>query len=72
MLRAGASSNPNLGLFLLPGFLSMPSTSDSICFDSQLLRRLNVSRAEKHFGFRAKTEFEDGLRHKIEWCQQLL
>jgi GDP-L-fucose synthase len=28
---------------------------------------LNVSRAEKLFGFRAKTNFEEGLRRTIKW-----
>src|SRR5437899_1369572 len=28
---------------------------------------LDTSRAEKHFGFRAKTSFEEGLRRTIEW-----
>ena len=35
--------------------------------DGQPRRRLDVSRAERHFGFRAKTSFEDGLRRTIEW-----
>ena len=28
---------------------------------------LDVSRAEKEFGFKAKTSFEDGLKKTIEW-----
>jgi GDP-L-fucose synthase len=28
---------------------------------------LDVSRAEKEFGFRAKTPFEEGLKKTIEW-----
>jgi GDP-L-fucose synthase len=35
--------------------------------DGQPKRRLDVSRAEREFGFRAKTSFEDGLRRTIEW-----
>lgn len=35
--------------------------------DGQPRRMLDVSRAEKEFGFRAKTQFEDGLRATIEW-----
>lgn len=33
----------------------------------QLRRQLNVSLAEKEFGFRAKTTFEDGLKKTIDW-----
>jgi GDP-L-fucose synthase len=28
---------------------------------------LEVSRAEKEFGFKAKTSFEEGLRKTIDW-----
>jgi GDP-L-fucose synthase len=28
---------------------------------------LDVSRAEKEIGFRAKTDFREGLRKTIEW-----
>ncbi len=35
--------------------------------DGQPRRMLDVSRAEKLFGFRAKTKFEDGLRKTIDW-----
>jgi GDP-L-fucose synthase len=35
--------------------------------NGQPRRSLDTSRAEKHFGFRAKTSFEDGLRRTIEW-----
>ncbi len=35
--------------------------------DGQPRRRLDVSRAEKEFGFRASTSFEDGLRATIDW-----
>lgn len=35
--------------------------------DGQPRRMLDVSRAERLFGFRAKTRFEDGLRRTIEW-----
>ena len=30
-------------------------------------RKLDISRAEKEFGFKAKTPFEEGLRKTIEW-----
>ena len=33
----------------------------------QISRKLDVSLAEKEFGFRAKTKFEDGLRKTINW-----
>lgn len=35
--------------------------------DGQPRRMLDVSRAEKEFGFRAKTDFEEGLKKTIEW-----
>jgi GDP-L-fucose synthase len=35
--------------------------------NGQPRRRLDVSRAEKYFGFRARTSFEDGLRKTIDW-----
>jgi len=28
---------------------------------------LDTSKAEKEFGFRAKTSFEEGLKKTIEW-----
>ncbi len=35
--------------------------------NGQPRRKLNVSKAEKEFGFRSKTNFEDGLKQTIEW-----
>ena len=35
--------------------------------DGQPRRLLDVSRAEKEFGFRAKMDFEEGLRKTIDW-----
>ena len=35
--------------------------------DGQPRRRLDVSRAEKEFGFKAKTGFEEGLKRTIDW-----
>lgn len=35
--------------------------------DGQPRRLLNVSRAEREFGFRAKTNFDAGLRQTIDW-----
>lgn len=35
--------------------------------DGQPRRSLDVSRAEKEFGFRARTGFEEGLKRTIEW-----
>lgn len=35
--------------------------------DGQPRRSLDTARAEKWFGFRAKTSFEEGLRKTIEW-----
>jgi GDP-L-fucose synthase len=40
---------------------------DSSKPDGQPRRMLDVSRAEKEFGFRAETTFEDGLRRTIDW-----
>jgi GDP-L-fucose synthase len=38
--------------------------------DGQPKRRLDVSRAEQYFGFRAKTGFEEGLKRTIEWYRE--
>jgi GDP-L-fucose synthase len=38
--------------------------------NGQPRRRLDVSRAAEHFGFRAHTSFEDGLRATIDWYRQ--
>jgi GDP-L-fucose synthase len=38
--------------------------------NGQPRRLLDVSRAEQYFGFRAGTDFEDGLRKTIEWYRQ--
>jgi GDP-L-fucose synthase len=35
--------------------------------NGQPRRRLDVGRAEREFGFRATTKFDDGLRKTIEW-----
>jgi GDP-L-fucose synthase len=35
--------------------------------NGQPRRGLDVSRAEKYFGFHAATTFEEGLRRTIEW-----
>jgi GDP-L-fucose synthase len=38
--------------------------------NGQPRRALDTSRAEKFFGFRAQTNFEEGLRRTIEWYQR--
>lgn len=38
--------------------------------NGQPRRRLDVRRAEKYFGFRANTDFEEGLRKSIDWYRQ--
>ncbi len=38
--------------------------------DGQPRRRLDVARAERHFGFKAKVGFEDGLRATIAWYEK--
>jgi len=35
--------------------------------DGQPRRMLNTSRAEKEFGFKAKTPLEEGLRETVNW-----
>ncbi len=40
---------------------------DSTKPDGQPRRQLDVSRAENEFGFRAKVNFEEGLKRTIEW-----
>jgi GDP-L-fucose synthase len=40
--------------------------------DGQPRRCLDVSRAEKEFGFRASTPFEEGLRETIAWLEASL
>lgn len=35
--------------------------------DGQPRRSLDISRAEKEFGFRAKTNFDEGLKKTIQW-----
>ncbi len=38
--------------------------------DGQPRRCLDVSRAEKEFGFRATTDFVEGLRETIQWYRR--
>jgi GDP-L-fucose synthase len=35
--------------------------------DGQPRRMLDVSRAQKEFGFKVNTSFEDGLKKTIDW-----
>jgi GDP-L-fucose synthase len=37
--------------------------------DGQLRRRLDTSRAEREFGFRARTPFPEGLERTVRWYQ---
>lgn len=39
--------------------------------DGQPRRRLDVSKADNEFGFRAQTGFEEGLRKTIEWFRSV-
>jgi len=50
----------------LTGFRGM-ITWDSTKPDGQPRRMLDVTKAEKEFGFKAKTKFEEGLKKTIEW-----
>ena len=43
---------------------------DSSKPNGQPRRALDVSRAEKYFGFRARVPFEEGLQRTIEWYHQ--
>jgi len=43
---------------------------DSTRPDGQPRRRLDVSRAEQEFGFKAQIDFETGLRRTVEWYEQ--
>ena len=38
--------------------------------DGQPRRRLDTSRAEWEFGFKAKMDFEEGLKRTIEWYKE--
>jgi GDP-L-fucose synthase len=38
--------------------------------NGQPRRGLDVSRAERYFGWKAQVSFEDGLRRTIEWYRQ--
>ena len=40
--------------------------------DGQPRRMLDTTRAEREFGFRARTKFEKGLKNTIEWYKVLL
>jgi len=38
--------------------------------DGQPRRKLDISRAEQEFGFKAKMDFEEGMRRAIEWYKK--
>jgi len=40
--------------------------------DGQPRRRLDTSRAEREFGFHARTQFEEGLRQTIAWYREFV
>lgn len=40
--------------------------------DGQPRRRLDTSRAEQEFGFKAQTNFEEGLRRTVEWYREMV
>ena len=40
--------------------------------DGQMRRVLDTTRAEKEFGFRARTDFKTGLQATVEWYRKLL
>ena len=39
--------------------------------DGQPRRRLDTSRAEREFGFKARMDFEEGLKRTIEWYKKI-
>ena len=38
--------------------------------DGQPRRRLDITRAQKEFGFKAKMDFEEGLKRTIAWYKE--
>jgi GDP-L-fucose synthase len=40
---------------------------DNTMPDGQPKRMLDMSKAEREFGFKAKTNFEEGLKKTIDW-----
>jgi GDP-L-fucose synthase len=38
--------------------------------DGQPRRKLDTSRAEREFGFKARMDFEEGLKRTIEWYKE--
>ena len=45
---------------------------DSSKPDGQPRRALDTSRAEQEFGFKASTQFRDGIRRTVEWYLAML
>ncbi len=43
---------------------------DSSKPDGQPRRKLDTRRAEREFGFKAKMDFEEGLKNTIEWYKE--
>ena len=39
--------------------------------NGQPRRRLDTTKAEKEFGFKAKTNFREGLKKTVEWYRQV-
>jgi GDP-L-fucose synthase len=54
------------GLMMYDGDIRWDTTKP----DGQPRRRLDVSRAEREFGFKAKTSFREGLRRTISWYRK--
>jgi len=40
--------------------------------DGQPRRRLDTTRAKREFGFKAKMDFEEGLKRTIEWYKKYI
>jgi GDP-L-fucose synthase len=49
-----------------------PDVQPRRCLDTSPSTALRTGKAERLFGFKAKTPFEEGLRRAIEWYQTYL
>ena len=45
-------------------------TNKKIAFDGQPRRCLDTSKVKREFGFKARTQFEEGLKKTIEWYKR--
>ena len=71
---ARVSKSPSASL--VPAIAKVTGFSGSIVWDAskpdgQPRRSLDTSRAERTFGFKASTSFEEGLRKTVEWYRSV-